>query len=226
MKAKIKMMVAEDHELVRKGFISLIKELRNVEVIDEAANGKDLLQKLRIKQPDLILMDYRMPIMDGREALQIIKAKYPEVKVIMISVHDEPDLIMDLIAKGANSFISKGSTSDTLFNAITRTHIDGHYFDSNLSRLMMNGVINQKNGSEKTGKESLSDRELSVLRELCNGSSNNGISERLYISISTVEYHKRNIYRKTKTRNSVDLVKYAFKNGIIHISSDQRTAAT
>jgi two-component system response regulator DegU len=210
-------MIAEDHELVRKGFISLIHELKGAEVIAEAANGKELLHKLKVELPDIILMDYRMPIMDGREALQIIKAKYPQLKVIMMSVHDDTELIMDLVAKGANSFISKATTPDNLYNAIIRTYGEGHYFDTRLSQLMMNGIINQRNYSEKTKKESLSDREISVLREICNGGTNRGISERLYIAKSTVDFHKGNIYKKTNCKTVVELVKYAFKHGIIHV---------
>lgn len=217
LKTKIRIMIAEDHELVRKGFISLIQELKGAEIIDEAGNGKELLHKLKVKLPDLVLMDYRMPIMDGKEALQIIKAKYPEVKVIMMSVHDDTELIMDLVAKGANSFISKATTADNLYNAITRTYSEGHYFDSRLSQLMMNGIMNQNGRFEKSKKESLSDRELTVLREICNGSTNKGISERLYISTSTVDFHKGNIYKKTNCKTVVDLVKYAFKHGIIHV---------
>ncbi|MFO0355664.1 MAG: response regulator [Sphingobacteriaceae bacterium] len=217
MKAKIKIMVAEDHELVRKGFISLIQELKNAEVIDEAANGKELLNKLKIKIPDLILMDYRMPIMDGREAMQIVKAKYPEVKVIMMSVHDDNDLILDLVAKGANSFISKAATSENLYNSIIRTYNEGHFFDSKISQLLVNGIISQRGSSDKIKKETLSDREVTVLREICNGSTNKAISERLYISSSTVNFHKMNIYKKTNCNKVVDLVRYAYKNGFIRV---------
>jgi two-component system nitrate/nitrite response regulator NarL len=209
-------MIAEDHELVRKAFISLLNESRTAEVIDEACNGKELLHKLKLTLPDIVLMDYRMPVMDGREALQIIKAKNPEVRVIMMSVHDDNDLIMDFVAKGANGFISKSANPELLFTAILRTYKDGHYFDSKLSQLMANGILN-KNNPEKLKKESLSDREISVLREICNGNTNKGISERLYISTSTVDFHKGNIYKKTNCKNVVDLVKYAFKHGIIHV---------
>jgi len=217
MKSKIKIMIAEDHALVRKALISLLKESRSIEVIDEADNGKELLHKLKVKLPDIVLMDYRMPVMDGREALQIIKAKHPEVKVIMMSVQDDNDLILDFVAKGANGFISKSANPELLFTAIARTNNEGHYFDPKLSQFMANGILNHKNRSEKLKKESLSDREISVLREICNGNTNKGISERLYISKSTVDFHKGNIYKKTNCRNVVDLVKYAFKHGIIHV---------
>lgn len=216
MKAKIKIMIAEDHELVRKAIVNLIHGTQGIDVIDEAADGKELLHKMKSKLPDIVLMDYRMPVMDGREALQIIKAKNPEVKVVMMSVHDDNDLIMDFVAKGASGFVSKSASTDNLFTAILRTHSEGHYFDSRLSQLMANGIIN-KDKPEKLKKESLSDRELSVLREICNGSTNKGISERLYISTSTVDFHKGNIYKKTNCRSVVELVKYAFKHGIIHV---------
>lgn len=216
MKPTIKLIVAEDHELVRKAFINLIHGSQGIDVIDEASDGKELLHLLKVKSPDIVLLDYRMPVMDGREALQIIKAKNPEIKVIMMSVHDDNDLVMDFIAKGANGFISKSSNTDILFTAIQRTYTEGNYFDPKLSQHMANGIMN-RNKPQKYKKEGLSERELSVLREICNGSTNKGISERLYISTSTVDFHKSNIYRKTNCKCIVELVKYAFKHGIIHV---------
>lgn len=216
MKTKIRVIIAEDQELVRKAFINLIHGIRGIEVIDEASDGKELLHKIKTNKPDLALIDYRMPIMDGREALNIIKTKNPEIKVIMMSIHDDVDLLMDFIAKGANGFISKSASIEMLFTAITRTFNEGNYFDSRLSQLMANGIIN-RNKPERRKNEGLSDRELSVLKEICNGSTNKGISQRLYISTSTVDFHKGNIYRKTNCKSIVELVKYAFKHGIIHV---------
>lgn len=216
MKTKIKITIAEDQELVRKAIINLIHGTRGIDVIDEAGNGKELLHKLKVNIPDVAIIDYRMPIMDGREALTIIKAKNPEIKVIMMSIHDDVDLLMDFIAKGANGFVSKSASIEMLFTAITRTFNEGSYFDSRLSQLMANGIINI-NKPERRRKEGLSDREISVLKEICNGSTNKGISERLYISKSTVDFHKGNIYRKTSCKSVVELVKYAFKHGFIQV---------
>lgn len=215
---RIRIIIADDHALIRKAFISLIKDMRHVDVINEAANGKELLQLLRTQTPDIVLLNYKMPLMDGREALQIIKTKYPEVKVIMMSSHDNQDIIIDLITKGANGFVSKSSTPEMLFNTVLRVQNEGHYFEARISQMMVRGIVNEKNKRERIDKNSLSDREISVLKEICNGSTNKGISERLYISTSTVDFHKSNIYKKTNSKNVVDLVKYAFRNGIIQIS--------
>jgi DNA-binding NarL/FixJ family response regulator len=216
MKTRIRIIIAEDQELVRKALIHLIHGTRGIEVIDEACDGKELLHKIKINKPDIALVDYRMPIMDGREALSIIKTKNPDIKVIMMSIHDDIDLLMDFIAKGANGFISKSANIEMLFTAITRAFNDGNYFDSRLSQIMANGIINRSK-PERRKKEGLSDREISVIKEICNGSTNKGISERLYISTSTVDFHKSNIYRKTNCKCVVELVKYAYKHGIIQV---------
>jgi DNA-binding NarL/FixJ family response regulator len=217
MKQKIRIIIADDHSLIRKAFISLLKELKNVEVINEAGNGKELLQLLRSETPDIILLNYKMPLMDGREALQLIKTKYPGIGVIMMSSHDYQDTIIDLITKGANGFVSKSGTPENLFDTIQKVHKDGHYFSSKISKMLVNGIVSEKQ-KDRSDKNSLSDRELCVLKEICNGSNGKAISDRLFISISTVEYHKTNIYKKTNSQNVVDLVKYAFRNGLIQIT--------
>lgn len=217
MKPRIQIIIADDHALIRKAFISLLKEMRNVYVINEASNGKELLNILRNQIPDVVLLNYKMPLMDGREALQIIKSKYPQVKVIMMSSHDNQDVIIDLITKGANGFVSKSSAPEMLFKTILRVQNEGHYFEANISQMMVRGIVNEKNKSERINKNSLTDREISVLKEVCNGCTKKGISERLYISVSTVDYHKKNIFKKTNSKSVVDLMKYAFRNGLLQV---------
>jgi DNA-binding NarL/FixJ family response regulator len=218
LKVRAKVMIADDHVLIRKGFISLLRQLRTIEVIDEAGNGKELMDKLKLKVPEIIILNYKMPLMDGGEALQLIKRRYPTVKVIMISSHDNINFIMDLVSKGANGFVSKASSPETLFNTITRVQNEGHYFESRISQMMITGLVNERNKRDKIDKTSLTGRELSILKEICDGGTNCDISKKLYIASSTVDFHRKNIYRKTNARSIVDLVKYAFRNGILQVT--------
>jgi DNA-binding NarL/FixJ family response regulator len=218
MPSKIKITIAEDNELIRKAIMFLIERDKKFQIIDEAENGKELIEKLNSKMPDLIILDYKMPIMNGKEALINIRKKYPEVKILMLSLYDECDLILDLLTHGANGFICKSASPETFFHAINSILTEGRYFDSKISEIMLNGLKKKNSKSILHSKITLSERETSVLKEICNGYSNKLISQKLYISSSTVDFHKGNIYKKTKTKNMADLVMYAVKNGIISVN--------
>ena len=217
MKQKIKIIIAEDKELFRKALIFFIEGNKKYQIIDEASNGKELIDKLSNNIPDLILLDYKMPEMDGKEALVIIKNKYPEVKILMLSLYDEAELIIDLLSHGANGFVSKSESPEVFFTAIETVITTGRYFDPRISEVLLNGLL-KKGEKNHSGKMSLSEREISVLKEICNGHTNKLISEKLFISTSTVDFHKGNIYKKTYAKNVVDLVKYAIKNGITPVN--------
>ncbi|MDO9000242.1 MAG: response regulator transcription factor [Bacteroidota bacterium] len=218
---KIKITIAEDHELLRKAMKSLILANGNFEIIDEAINGKELIEKLNNQIPDLILLDYRMPIMDGKEALIEIRKKHPNIKILILSLYDEATVILDFITNGANGFISKSSSAENFFTAINTVVKERRYFDSKISEILLNGLMQKNSKSKLPSKTSLSERETSVLKEICNGLGNKLISEKLFISASTVDFHKGNIYKKTKTKNAVDLVMYAIKNGIVPVNLNQ-----
>lgn len=141
MKTKVKIAIAEDKELLRKAIISLIEEDENFQVISESSNGLELINNLNKNLPDLILLDYKMPIMDGKDALITIKKKYPDMKILILSQCDQSELIIDLITHGANGFISKGATTEIFFNAINSVICKGKYFDSKISEALLNNLM-------------------------------------------------------------------------------------
>lgn len=214
---KIKIVVAENQRLMRKSLISLIEHNKNYEVIGEADNGLELIECLKVKSPDVVLMDIEMPQMNGFEALPIIKKKHGSVKVIMLSIYNEAAIIVDLMGLGASSYITKSIGEEELYTVISEVHKTGTYFNKIVSDAMLRKINNDKWVNPFTDNASLSTREIAVMREICNGFNNKTISEKLYISVRTVDFHKGNIYRKIKSNKIADVMKYAIKHGIIQV---------
>lgn len=215
---KIKLSVVEDQELLRKSFIALLKEDRKLQVISEAANGKELLEQLKVVRPDVILLDIEMPVMNGKEALEIINKRFPDVKVIILTLHAGPNFVSELMARGARAFIPKDCDPDMLFEAIHSVHNEGFYFNKNISEAILRGLQREKSINPLLDSIALSDREIEILKELCEGKTNREIAGTLKIASSTVDYHRGNVYRKTGSKNVIDLIKYALKYGIISLT--------
>lgn len=217
-KKPIKIIVTEDQELMRKSFIALLKEDRNFKVVGEAAHGKDLLEILKKVTADIILLDIEMPVMNGKEALEIINKRFPEIKVIMLSMHGGPHFISELMARGARAFLLKNCDPDTFFEAIHTVNEEGFYFDKEVSEAMLKGLQREKLINPLLDELSLTDREVEILKEMCEGKTNKQISASLNISINTVDFHRGNVYKKTKSKNIIDLLKYSIKNGLVFLS--------
>ena len=218
MKQKIKLIITEDQPVMRTALKSLLENYKEFEIIGEASNGRELLDLLKDKTPDVVLLDLRMPIMNGCETLEIINKRFKNVRVIMLSMHDEFDTIVEILSKGARGFVSKNGQPEHLVKAIHEVFKNGHYFDKNISEAMLNGLLKEKSINPLFDEQALSERETQVMKGICDGLTNNCIAGKLNISPSTVDFHKRNIYKKTKSRNVADLLKYAIKYGMIVIN--------
>jgi DNA-binding NarL/FixJ family response regulator len=214
---KIRILLAEDQQLVRKGLVSLIEEEPDMTIIGEAGNGKEVLEFLKLATPDVILLDIEMPRMNGKEALEIIQKRFPENKVIMLSMHFDAAYINEFMVRGARGYLAKGCDPDTLFEAIRTVKKDGHFFGEAVAKAMLNGLQKEKTIAPLLNEIALSDREISILKEICDGKTNKEIAASLRISASTVDFHKQNIYRKTNSNNVTELVKYAIKNSIVSL---------
>jgi DNA-binding NarL/FixJ family response regulator len=215
MEKKIGVVVAEDQELMRTALISLLNENKKITVTGEAENGKKVLDLLKNGKTDIVLMDLEMPVMNGRECLGIIRKKFPDVKVVILSMYDEEALVIDLITQGANAYLSKGCSSTVLYEAILTVYKEGAYFDRNVSKAMLSNLLRQKGINPLMDELSLSKRELEVMQELCRGKTNKEIADGFRISSSTIDFHRSNIYKKTKSKNITDLVKYAIRHKFI-----------
>ncbi|MCD6065214.1 MAG: DNA-binding response regulator [Bacteroidetes bacterium] len=186
-------------------------------VIGEAQNGKEVLEFLKVSKPDVVLLDIEMPLMNGKETLEIIKKRFPETRVIMLSMHFDASYINEFMVRGARGYLAKGCDPETLFEAIRAVKKDGHFFGEKVAKAMLNGLQKERTIAPLLSEIALSDREIDILKEICTGKTNKEIAATLKISASTVDFHKQNIYRKTNSGNVTELVKYAIKNAIVSL---------
>jgi DNA-binding NarL/FixJ family response regulator len=213
---KIKVMIAEDHEVVRKGFVALIKNnSRKIIVTGDAANGKELLQLIAADPPDVVILDIEMPVFDGKETLQVLQVKYPQVKAIILSMYYDEAYIGEFIKRGARGYLPKNCSAERLLETIRIVHGDEAYFNERISMSMYNrfkASSSLKYSSEAAG---LSSREIEILRLICKGMSSKLIAEKLKISVHTVAFHRVNISRKTRIKSVSGLIQFAIKHKLV-----------
>lgn len=209
----IKIILVDDHTLFRKGMMFLLNTYDDIKIIAEASNGQELLDILSSQQADVVLIDIEMPVMNGIDATQKAIERYPDLKIISLSMYGEESYYYKMINAGAKGFILKNSDIDEVTTAI-RTVMNGStYFSSDV---LYNVVKNITEVSEK--KENLpqlSEREMEVLEHICKGLSNEEIGQILFISKRTVEKHRANLLAKTNCKNTANLVMYAIDNKLI-----------
>ncbi|MBF8437199.1 response regulator transcription factor [Halanaerobiaceae bacterium Z-7014] len=210
--AKTKVLVADDHELVREGICKLLDLFDNIEIVGEAGDGLEAVSKVREHFPDLVLLDLNMPRMNGINAIRKIKEISPEVKVIILTIHDDEEYIYKVTSAGAEGFIQKDITSEELQDAIKRV-LDGEtVFPRTVAQEL------DADGKEATDyNELLSNREHEVLGLLARGMSNREIAEELYISEKTVKNHVSNILRKLDVNDRTQAVIKSLKYGLVRL---------
>ncbi|MFC6099427.1 response regulator transcription factor [Olivibacter domesticus] len=218
---KIQIAVADDQILFRKGLIKLLQNFSLLEVTIEAENGKQLLEKIgqSATLPDVVLLDLSMPEMNGIETTKYLHTTYPDIKILMLSVHDDDNYIVHLLACGASGYLEKNADPEEVLRAITSVVQDGIYFNKKTLHAM------QHNLSHPTRKKIILDdphhdltlREIEVLELICQELTAAEIADRLSLSVRTIDGHRNNLLRKVGARNTAGLVKFAIMNGIITI---------
>jgi DNA-binding NarL/FixJ family response regulator len=209
----IHVSIVDDHELFRDGLKLVLTQLNPDIKISEFSNGQDFLMSLETQVPEIILMDINMPVLNGRETTRRALEKYPDLKIIAVTMYGEENYYMQMIEAGVKGIILKKSGRYELEQAIHEVLDGGSFFAQEIIKKMAMR-LNRRNLNKY---ETLSERELEVLVKICNGLANNEIAEQLFISPKTVEVHKSNIFKKTGVRNSAQLVIYAIKKGFIEI---------
>jgi DNA-binding NarL/FixJ family response regulator len=214
MEDKIRLIIVDDHEIFRQGLIMVSNNLENIEVVAEASNGKEFLEVLEKykDEVDIVLMDIRMPIMDGIEATIKAKEKYPNLRIAAISMNTEGSSLKKMIDAGVSGFLTKNIKKAELDIALKLIMNDGVYY----SKELMTEMIKLKEGKENE-TERLTDREIEVLQLVSQGLSNQEIADKLFISKRTVEGHKNLLLQKTGSKNTIDLLVYALNNEIIRM---------
>ena len=218
MRDTIKIILADDHRIFRKGLKSLLSEKENIEVLAEADNGDEALEAARKYKPGIVIMDIAMPKMDGIEATRQIRDRFPDTEVVILSMHAKKAYIDQVLKAGAKGYVLKDSDEENLLSAINTVHNGGYYLDSPIADQVLSDYFRGKSKRElKKQSDPLSEREREVLRLLAEGHSNQEVADILYISRKTVENHRANIVRKTGVQGQVGLTKYAARIGLIDL---------
>ena len=212
---KYKVVLVDDHKLFRKGLRMLIDTLNRFEVAGEASNGVEFLSLLDQGKPDIVMLDIAMPEMDGIEAARLALLKYPDLKIITLSMFGEQDYYFKMVDAGVKGFLLKNSDFTEVRMALETVMEGGNYFSR---ELLMNLVNSLKNSPEELTPDSpLSDRELEIILLICKGMSTQEIADSLCLSKRTVDSHRANILLKTGCRNTASLVVYAIKEKLVEL---------
>lgn len=211
---KIRIMIAENQGIILHSLISLIRSFGDFEITGTASDGYELLKKLEVTKPDVILLDIKKPGLTGIDVTRIIDEKMPWVKVISLSRHNHPFFIKEMLKHGAKGFLSKNCTVEELHEGIKRVYDGKTYFCSLCSKVILRdyasdaveGTVDFRN---------ITPREIEIIGYLSDGCSTKEISEKLFISNQTVERHKSNLFKKMQLRNTAQLVRVAVENGLL-----------
>jgi DNA-binding NarL/FixJ family response regulator len=217
-KKKINIFLVDDHQIVRDGIKSLLLDSSEISIAGEAMNGKELLDKIELAKPDVILMDISLPDISGIELTRQISRKYPDIKVVILSMYTQEEFITNAIAAGAKGYLPKNTTRQELLNAIIAVYNGNEYYNDAVSKIILENYISSvrksKENETEAETETLSAREKQILKHFAEGMTNQEIADKLFISIRTVESHKNHIMQKLGVKNTVELIKYALKNNI------------
>lgn len=221
MAKKIILGIADDHRLFREGLISIFRQYPAIEVVMEAANGQELLDKIAAAAtlPEVVLMDLDMPVLDGIKTTEILKKTYPQIKVLVISMHNQDQIILKMLDLGANGYLLKDAEADELIRAIETVKAKDYYFNDYINHVLLKNVKEKSNYSKVTlqNHETLTSRELEILKLICAGDSSNEIAEKLFIGKRTADFHRQNLLEKLKVKNTASLIVYATKNGLVDL---------
>ncbi len=201
--------MVDDHAIIIDGVKAILKGNDQVEVVHTATSADEALVWFKQNQADLVITDYSMPGMDAVTFVRTLKRIYPEIKIIMLSMHDESHLTREILKSGLNAYILKKDTQNELLKAIEEVSAGRIYLSQDISKLMIQNMDNPDEG------KLLTDREREILSLIAKEYSNKQIAETLFISERTVETHRKNIFRKTGTGSLVGLIKFAYANNLI-----------
>ncbi len=217
---KIKIFIADDHNLVRQGIVTLLKNQVDFEVVGEASDGAQTVRLVKELNPDIIIMDISMPTLNGLEATFRIKHDMPDAKVLILTQHESEEYILEIIKAGASGYILKSAVSEELVDGIFTLERGEKFFSPSVSKMMMENYINKVKG-HNTLKDNftLTHREKEVLQLIAEGNTNQQVAEKLFISARTVEFHRANIMHKLNLHDVAGLVKYAIQKGVIQLNS-------
>jgi two-component system, NarL family, response regulator DegU len=213
---KLKVYIADDHTLFRKAMVNLLRSFDRISDVKDAENGKELLTLMKNEVPDVAIVDLQMPIMDGTETSTQIVQKYPEVKIIILTMHDSNKFILHMMDLGVHAFLLKNTEPDELERAIYAVADKDFYHNDLVASVLRKNVTERKIAQRPNFKPAeLTEREKEILFLICQELTMKEIGQRLFLSENTVRNHRVNIMEKVGVRNIVGLVKYAYEAGVV-----------
>ena len=213
---RIKVLIADDHQLFREGLANLLFSVENIEVIAQAKDGNEVIEKVKHFKPDVVLLDIAMPVLNGIEATKKIKALFPEIKTITVSMHSDKQYVKGALEAGADGYLLKNCTYRQLTDAIQSVYDGKKYLSQDITELVISGYLTPS-ATDTNEYSTLSEREKDIFLLFAEGKSTKEISDKLFISVKTVNTHKQNILDKLGLKSNADIVKYALKNGLIRL---------
>ena len=216
MREKGRIVIAEDHTILREGLRALLSSQENLEVVGEAGDGREAIRQVEELTPDLILMDLSMPKMNGVEAIREIKRRVPETRILALTVHKAEEFILEVLQSGADGYLPKDASSNELMMAIRSILMGKRYLSPSVSNVVIEGYLESRRTSESiTPWDKLTKREREILKLIAEGHKNKDIAEYLCISVKTVEKHRANLMKKLDLHSAAALTAYAMERGLV-----------
>ena len=220
----LRILVADDHEVVRKGLVALLHGQRDWQVCGEAGEGRDAVEKALQLKPDVVILDVGMPILNGLEATrQILKAN-PQARILILTLHDTDQVVREVLSAGARGFLLKSDAARDLVAAVEALTLDKTYFTSRVAAMVLEGFLTTDAAGPVVPpvRNRLTPREREVVQLLAEGKSTKEVAVDLGLSVKTAETHRSNIMRKLQLHSVSDLVLYAVKNNIVHVVQEMK----
>jgi len=214
----IRIILADDHEIFRDGFRAMIRKQPSIQLVGEAGDGEELIRLARETKPDVIVTDIKMPNIDGVAATKFLAKEYPNVGIIALSMFDEENLIVEMLEAGARGYLLKNAHKDEIIEAIRTVHSKHTYYCNDTSARLAQMIARSRfKDEQKVKKQEFTEKELTVIRYICQEMSNKEMANQLNLSIRTVEGYRDRIQEKIGAKNSAGIVVYAIKNDIYKV---------
>jgi two-component system, NarL family, nitrate/nitrite response regulator NarL len=208
-------LLVDDHQIVREGIRASLAHYRFVQVVGEAGSGREALENMAALNPDVVLMDINMPEMSGLDATRRAAKEYPLVKVLVVTVHDTRQYVLEILRAGAQGYVLKDASPDELARAIVAVFRGDAFFSPSVSRLLLQSLIQSSESAQANTAPALARRERQVLNLVINGKTNKEIALDLGVAVRTIETFRQRLMRKLGVRNAAELTRYAFANHLL-----------
>jgi len=223
---KIRILLADDHPLIRCGIATLLQSYKDFEIVGEAQDGEEAVEKTKVLKPDVLIIDLSMPKLSGIEATGIITKKHPDVKVLVLTMHENEEYVYQILKSGAGGYVLKSAGKEELSAAIRAVAKGEKFFSPRVSEIMAESYVRRREGGETSSKVEmipLTRREKEILRLVVTGLTNQQIADQLCISPRTVDTHRTNIMQKLDIHDVANLVRYAIEHGMTSLGTEDQT---